>query len=63
MNRRWRPTPGSFTWLLIAIVALICLITATLVPQPISATVFLIAGFCWFRSGTAATDEADDRRR
>jgi hypothetical protein len=60
VTRRWRPTPGSFAWLLAAIVALICLVTATIVPQPIAAAVFLIASFCWFRSGTAA-EEADDR--
>jgi len=61
VSRRWRPTPGSFAWLLIAIVALVCLVTATLVPQPIAATAFLVASFCWFRSGTAPAEEADDR--
>lgn len=61
MSRRWRPTPGSFAWLLIAIIALVCLVTATLVPQPIAATAFLVASFCWFRSGTAPAEEADDR--
>lgn len=61
MSRRWRPTPGSFAWLLIAIVALVCLVTATLVPQPIAATAFLVASFCWFRSGTVVAGESDER--
>jgi uncharacterized membrane protein YhaH (DUF805 family) len=61
VSRRWRATPGSFAWLLLAIVALICLVTATLVPQPIAATAFVVASFCWFRSGSARVDEADDR--
>lgn len=56
---RWQSKPGSFAWLLLGIVALVCLTTATLVPQPIAAIAFFVAAFCWFRSGSTAPSDAE----
>ncbi|GAA3608067.1 hypothetical protein [Agrococcus terreus] len=52
MSGQWRPSPHPFWWLLAAIIALVFLLTGTVLPRTISATLFVIAAFGWFRSGS-----------
>ena len=59
MSERWRPSPHSFWWLLAAIIALVFLVTGTVLSQPISATLFVIAAFGWFRSGSVEAPRED----
>ncbi|WP_413318106.1 hypothetical protein AA0Z99_13200 [Agrococcus sp. 1P02AA] len=62
----FRPRPASTAWMLIGLVALVLLLTGTILPRLLSAIVFAIAVVAYLRSGTGregAERGGDERPR